>query len=112
MTENQILHLSMINSYNLIIGNASFDEIMDSDINFFAHNPTKTIESSTFQLIIWYFQDKEMFEYCAELNRVYNEMYNEDGSIKQTPCRCEYPEVKTYTPRVVCSICNNIIKRR
>jgi hypothetical protein len=111
MTDNQVLHISMLNSFNLITGRATFDEIMDSGVGFFSHMPTQAIDSEVFKLIIWYFQDREMFEYCAELSKIYKEIFNEDGTPKEVVCECEYPDIETYVPRAICSICNNTIRR-
>lgn len=101
----------MINSYNLITGRATLDQIIDSGVSFFAHVPDEDITENSLELLIWYFQEHEMFEKCAELKKLQAEMFNDDGTIKQVTCSCEYPLINTYTKRLRCGKCKNLIRK-
>lgn len=111
MTDTQVIHLSMLNSYNLLTGRASFDQIMDSDIGFFAHLPTDPIDSSTFKLLTWYFSAKEMFEKCSELMKIHDTLFNPDGTPRDVTCECDYPSIVSYSMHILCGECGNLIRR-
>lgn len=101
----------MINSYNLITGRATLDEIIESGVSFFAHMPDEDVTEHAFELLTWYFQEHEMFEECAELKRIQSETFNEDGTIKQDRCECDYPVISFYSKTMRCSKCKNIIAK-
>ena len=110
MTDKQVIHISMLNSYNLITGRASFDEIMDSGVGFFAHLPTDPLDESTFKLLTWYFSEREMFEECAKLKATYELLFNSDGTLRDTLCECNYPVIDFYSQHMLCGECGNLIK--
>lgn len=105
MNRDQAIHVGMLNSFNLITGKATYDEIIDAGIGVFAHLPYEDIEARNIEFIMLYFQQYEMFEYCAELKEYIEENYNDDGSPKLNDCECDYPEIESYTIPMYCSKC-------
>lgn len=112
MNQKQLLHVAMLNSYNLITHQASYDEIVESPISMFAHLPDEPLESGNLSLIIKYFEGKEMFEHCANLKRIYDIRFKPDGTPKDYECQCDYPDILSYEyDEVRCAVCENIITR-
>lgn len=110
MTEQQQLHIGMINSFNIISGKCSVFEVMSSGVGFLAHIPYEDPDFDTINNMIDYFAEIDMFEKCVELVEYMEDNFYEDGSEKITLCECEHPEIKSYSNRVVCSNCNNRIR--
>ncbi len=76
-------HTCMINSYKLLTGKASYDELLDDDANppAFIFNPTKPVvsmEDDVYDVLIEYFEYDEDYEKCAELkeHKVLNSYYS------------------------------------
>jgi len=111
MNRDQAVHVGMLNSYNLLTGKAKFEEIVDAGIGVFAHIPDEDIEARNIEFIIFYFQQHEMFEHCAELKEYLEKNYNADGSPKLTDCECEYPTIKKYSVPMCCAHCEKRLKR-
>ena len=111
MTEQQQLHIGMINSYNIILGKCSAFEVMSSGVGFFAHIPDEDPDFDTVNNIIDYFSEIEMFEKCIELVSYMEENFNDDGSERIALCDCKLPEIESYSKRVFCSNCNNRIRK-
>lgn len=101
----------MLNSYNIIVGKATVDEILNSGIPMFAHVPNEDITAEALEFLIHYFESYDMFERCANLKEFYNENFNEDGSPKDVLCNCELPEVDEYIEKVRCYKCNKKLIR-
>ena len=111
MNKIQAVHVGMINSYNLITGRTTIEEVIQAGIGIFAHVPDEEIDVENIEFIIYYFQDKEMFEYCAELQDYVEENYHPDGTSKEEECDCDLPEIKEYTKKMKCATCDKRIKR-
>jgi hypothetical protein len=111
MNETQTMHLAMINSYNLLTNKATMDDIIESDIIVFGHNPDVPIDEEYFQLIIEYFRDHEMYEICAELTVAYKNMFKGDYKSRHE-CECDHPVIKGYSKNMRCISCDGKIKRR
>ena len=110
MTEEQKIHLAMINSYKILTGSEDANAIASSDIPLFSHNFLNGITIDELRFIIDYFTDIEMFEECAGLQKVMKEMFNDDGSKKGIPCKCPHPTVDKYSLKTKCSTCKKRIK--
>ena len=110
MKQEQALHIGMLNSFNVITGKATYDDILNAGIGFFAHDPNE-MDPDSLKILIRYFQELEMFEYCKELKDVYDEYYNEDGSIRDPLCECDFPVINGYTKKVMCGDCGKRILR-
>lgn len=111
MTKEQAVHISMINSMNVITGKNSVADVVESGVGIFAHYPDETVDSETLNDIILYFESKQMFENCSVLLKYYNNNFDEDGLPKYKLCECDYPTIESYCRPVICTSCNNRIER-
>jgi hypothetical protein len=111
MTEQQQLHIGMINSFNIISGKCSAFEVMSSGVGFFAHIPDEDPDFETVNNMLDYFAEIDMFEKCLEIVEYMEENFNEDGTDKVVVCECERPEIESYSKKVFCANCNNRIRR-
>lgn len=111
MKESQVVHLGMINSYNVLVNKVSVDEIIMSGIGAFAHSPEERDAKQSVEFMIKYFQDIEMYEKCSALQKYIEETFDENGKYKEPFCDCEYPDIKEYSKTPNCSVCNLKLKR-
>jgi hypothetical protein len=111
MKSKQLLHLGMVNSFNVITQKNTFEEILDSDVPVFVHVPDKQIPLDIIHYIMDYFEESEMFEYCSELHNFVSDNYNDDGTLREDLCQCNYPLVLGYKGTIRCGLCNNVIKK-
>ena len=110
MTRQQVVHIGMINSFNIITGAVSLDQVINSGLGVIAHVPEED-ELEFINLMIHYFQEHEFYEYCSVLKKYKEDTYYDDGSLKEQQCDCEYPEIKEYSIKVKCSGCNKRLLR-
>lgn len=110
MNTEQTVHIAMINSFNVLMGKASVNEILDSGIGVFTHIPNDDIDLDLINIMIDYFEDVEMFEHCAMLTNYIGENFNPDGTPKQKLCECALPTIKEYKKNVKCAKCNKAIR--
>lgn len=106
-----MMHVGMINSYNVLVGNATVEMVVNAGIGVFAHLPDEELSKEAIEFMIFYFKEMEMYERCAKLQVYIGENYNDDGSFKEERCACEYPEINEYVPKVKCSVCNLRLKK-
>lgn len=106
-----MMHVGMLNSFNVLTGNALIEDVVKSGVGVFAHLPDEEPSLEAIEFMVFYFKEIEMYEKCAKLQKYIEENYNEDGSFKEERCKCEYPEIDAYVPKVKCSICNLRLKR-
>ena len=67
---------AMVNSYDLIVGNTSIDELLlgeDRKPFFFAHNVELEPTHNDIKSIRDYFEKMEDYERCMELSQILNE---------------------------------------
>lgn len=64
------IELAMINSYKILTGKNTFDELVIEKEIWLAHDNRKDISEVDFDLIIEYFKDLEDYEKCGELNKL------------------------------------------
>ena len=67
---------AMINSYNIIVGNTSVDELLINENRkpfFFAHNVELEPTHNDIKSIRDYFEKMEDYERCVELSQILNE---------------------------------------
>lgn len=105
MTEQQQVHIGMINSFNIITQRNTVYEVMSSGIGYFAHIPDREPDFDTLEDMLHYFSEIEMFEKCIELLKYMEDNFNEDGSEKFERCDCDYPVIEEYSPNMVCGGC-------
>ena len=111
MTSKQLLHVGMVNSFNVITNKNTFEEILDSEVAVFVHVPNEGIPLDIIHYIMDYFEDSEMFEYCSELHNFVSDNYNEDGTLREELCQCNHPLVLGYKGIIRCGLCNNVIRK-
>jgi hypothetical protein len=110
MTRHQTVHIGMINSFNVITGVATIEEVVNSSIGILAHVPNDD-ELEHIGLMIYYFQEHEMYEHCGILKKYIQDNYHEDGSRKESECECEYPKIGEYARKMKCLECNKSLRR-
>jgi hypothetical protein len=110
MRKSQIVHLGMINSYNVITEAATVEDVIKSGIGVFAHSLNESDALESIEFMILYFKGLEMYERCAKLKTYIEETFDEDGNYKEQFCQCEMPEVLEYKPKVKCATCNMRLK--
>jgi len=69
VSNEKFIELSMINSYKILTGKNTFDELIDTndDEIWVAHDIRKDLKDVDFDLILDYFAKKDDFEKCIEL---------------------------------------------
>jgi hypothetical protein len=110
MTQEQRIHIGMINSFNLITERNTLEEIASSDISLFAHLPDEEIPLELIQLMMTYFQSFEMFENCAELMEYIALNFNDDGTRIIDDCVCPQPLITDYSKRTYCGTCEKRLR--
>lgn len=111
MTEQQKIHIAMVNSFNVIVGNATVDDILDSNVPLFSHDFDDEFQYDNLMFILKYFEQIEMFDKCATLSAFIDRTFDKAGRHKEKACECPYPDVKVYEPKTKCSSCDRKIKR-
>lgn len=111
MTEQQQVHIGMINSFNIITQRNTIQEIMSSGIGYFAHIPDRDPDFETIEDMILYFSEIEMYEKCIELTLYLDENFNKDRSEKIKRCECDYPDIDNYGYKMRCVKCGNRIRK-
>jgi len=110
MNKEQSIHVGMINSYNILTEKATFGDILTAGLGVFAHVPDEDVDYKTVKLMMMYFQEHEMFEHCADLKKYLDDNYDEDGNSNVEDCECTFPEIKAYTLKMKCAICNKRLR--
>jgi hypothetical protein len=110
MNQQQTIHVAMINSFNVLVGNVTLDDVLDSNLAVFSHYPDDEIELDNIETMILYFQEVEMFEHCSMLLKYIKDNFNNDGSRKELLCECEYPDISEYTRVIKCGRCRRTIR--
>ena len=105
MTNKQIIHIGMVNSFNLITERNTMDEIQESNLTLFAHTPEEDITIDKIKMIMNYFESIEMYEHCVDLMEYTHLNFDEKG-VRIGSCECEYPVIKRYTKKMSCDHCN------
>lgn len=111
MTQEQMIHVGMINSFNLLTERNTFDEIVTSDLSLFAHVPDDDIAYDLIILMVDYFKSYEMFENCIELMKYVDNNFNEHGVRIIDGCECSQPSITEYSKKMFCGICNKRLKK-
>lgn len=110
MKTKQVIHIAMINSYNVITGKVDEHLIMETSVPMFAHVPNEEISEKNFASIIKYFESLEMYEECSELQKEYDLRFDILKRPKEDICECEYPTILRYNwEQTRCGICKNLL---
>jgi len=75
VSNRKFIELSMINSYKILTGKNTFDELLVetseySEEVWIAHDIQKDLKDINFDLILDYFAKKNDFEKCIELKKI------------------------------------------
>ena len=100
----------MLNTYAVMMGQATVDEILDSGLGVFTHIPDEEIDLELVELMVLYFQDVEMYEYCSELLKYKDDNWHPDGTKKNKYCECELPSISKYIKDLCCNKCKKPLK--
>jgi hypothetical protein len=111
MTEQQKIHIAMVNSFNVILDKATIDDVLDSNLALFSHEFEEELEYDNLMFILKYFEDIEMFDKCSEFKAFIDKTFDNKGQHKEKACNCPYPDIKFYEPKIKCSSCSRKIKR-
>lgn len=112
MTKTQLVHVAMLNSYNVITGKEDEHIIMETTIPVFAHVPNEEIQEKNLSSIINYFEHLEMFEECKELKDEYDLRFDSMKRAKLDTCKCEYPTILKYNwEQTRCGICKKLLMK-
>ena len=111
MTQNQMIHVGMINSYNILMGKANIDEVLDSGLNFIAYPLDEELRVEYIDFMVIYFESIEMFEHCADLTAFVKKNFGADGTLKEKECRCNLPQITEYSPLMYCGKCKKRLKQ-
>lgn len=108
MNKDKRLHLSIVNTYNVLTNKASYDDIFMSNVPYIYVDAHKEVTFKHINNMIKHFEDIEMYEQCAELMRVRREDFNDDGSKirERNTCSCDNCEVGVYSLYSRCKSCN------
>ena len=101
----------MINSYNILTGAATLNEIIEANIGVFAHSPDDEPRIEELELMLFYFQDHEMFEHCSDLLKYMEQNYDKDGKLRDKNCECDYPEIESYSRTMRCGYCKKRLRK-
>jgi hypothetical protein len=112
MRETQMIHLGMVNSYNVLTEVATVEEVVNSGIGIFAHSLSDRDALESVEFMIVYFERLEMYERCNKLKDYIEETFDEYGNYKEESCQCELPEILEYKPKAKCATCNLRLKRK
>jgi len=110
MTEQQKIHIAMVNSFNVLTKRVSIEQIFNSDIPMFSHAIEDEPNFNNVMFIVKYFEKVEMFEECLLLKMYADETFDEDGNFIEELCECPYPKIIEYSFQTECKICNLKLK--
>lgn len=110
MTQEQMIHIGMINSFNIITERNTLEEVASSGVSLFAHVPDEDIPLDLINLMMTYFQSFEMFEYCADLMEYIGLNYNDDGTPLRNDCECTQPAINKYSKIMYCGTCEKRLR--
>ena len=111
MTQEQMIHVGMINSFNLLTERNTFEEIVTSNLSLFAHVPDEDAPLELIQLMLDYFKSYEMFEYCVDLMEYIANNFNDDGTPIFNECECPQPLITEYSTNMFCGYCDKRLKK-
>lgn len=106
-----MIHIGMINSFNVITERNTVEEIATSDLSLFAHAPDQEIPLELIQLMMDYFQSFDMFENCIDLMEFIALNFNDDGTRIANDCECPQPSIGKYGKKMHCTICDKRLRK-
>lgn len=67
MKEYEELHIAMLNTYDILVEDATVEDIMVTTDNFMIFDPTEGINEKVCDTLISYFEDLEEYEKCSKI---------------------------------------------
>ncbi len=67
MTDEEIVHVAMLNSYDVLVKKDDVDLFLETDESYFAHDISTLITNDELADMISYWQELEEYERCSEL---------------------------------------------
>lgn len=90
MDEKELLQAAMHNSYNVITHKCTIEEVEDDGMPVFVHFPDRDIDKTSIKVMVMYFIMMEEYEKCADLNHVYELLFDE--KMPSLLCKCDIPQ--------------------
>jgi|TARA_R100000482_G_C5128087_1_gene150018 hypothetical protein len=69
-------HIAFLNSYDVIINKKNTDDFVESDFNYFVHNPAIPPRKENVMEMLDYFEEIEDYERCSKIKLYLNEKRN------------------------------------
>ena len=70
LSDEEIIDISMRNSYDVIIGGMDAGEIVITEFGYFAHDITRPLKESEVRNMLSYFTIIEEYEKCIEIQKL------------------------------------------
>ena len=70
MDDEFVVHVAMMNSYDILVNKMSPNEFLETDFPYFAHNIGRPPSNDDILNLIDYFSDQEDYEKCKELTNL------------------------------------------
>ncbi len=67
MTDEEIVHVAMLNSYDGLVKKDDVDLFLETDESYFAHDISTLITNDELADMISYWQELEEYERCSDL---------------------------------------------
>jgi len=109
MTDKQLLHIAMENSYNIVTGATTLEDILNTDMIIFCHHPEEPIDYPNLSLMIIYYEKIEHYEKCQKLKEIVDNLFIQNSSIDPNECKCDLPSIKKYATPMVCGSCKKVL---
>lgn len=109
MTECKKIHIAMINSFNVLTKKTNVNKVIYSDLPLLAHDVQGGIDEPTLRFITKYFESIEMFEKCAELDKIRESIAAPGELIDESICGCDLPNPMKYSRKTKCETCKKQI---
>lgn len=101
----QHLHEAMMNSFNLITNRMTYNDLFKKERSFLVHIPDEPVTDEDLEMMIVYFEHMEMYEECAELKAILDEIEEEEE--EDDSCACKNPTIyDDEDGDIKCKICN------
>lgn len=107
------LHEAMMNSFNIITNKITYDDLFKMERTFLVHVPDEPITLEDIDIMIGYFEQLEMYENCAELKVISDEILNydeEEEDYEEDSCECKIPIISSNDGDIRCLTCDKKFK--
>jgi len=100
----QHLHEAMMNSFNIITNKMTYNDLFKKERSFLVHVPDEPVTDEDLEMMIVYFEHMEMYEECAELKAILDDLEEEE---EEDSCSCKNPKIyDDEDGGIKCKICN------